>query len=127
MAKKYYVKMKGDVPVEGSLKSYANNPGYPYKEVSIPNCCDLDKVFTIPFVFEVVGCTVDYQFEINGIIVPPDPGVVVDQTSFVNYIVYLNLAYTGILSFEIVTGSTVSTTVLVDFDTFEIDWGFVCE
>lgn len=130
MSKKYYAKFVNGIPVEGSLKSFPNNPGYPYKELSIPDCCPVvteNPSFTSTISFQAPGCIGGWVFTIDNVVQVPDPEIPLDQDSIPDYVAYLNLAYAGILSFEVISGDTIKITILVPFTDFRVTASWSCE
>ena len=129
MSKKYYAKFVNGVPVEGSLKSFPNNPGYPYKELSIPDCCPLEPQSIILSTEAPIGtCTGIPVIEIDNVaVVQTGPPMVNLYLSFNDYIAALNAAYAGILDFTVVSGTLIRIDVLVPFVSFRYTLSLTCE
>jgi hypothetical protein len=130
MSKKYYAKFVNGVPVESSLKSFPNNPGYPYKELNIPNCCESqDKTVIYISDYPTVSCIGGAVLSINGDVVPVSgtPPATSGFASLADYAAALNLAYPGVFSFEAINTNELAITILVPFSTFSYTISLTCE
>lgn len=127
---KYYVRTGYDgKPLDRFIHTFKNNPGDPYKEITIPNCCTPadTKTFISELSFQGPGCTGGWILYLDGGLVVPDPLVVIDITNISTFIQTMNEAYAGTFVFEDLGGSNTSINILIPFTSFSVYASWICE
>lgn len=127
---KYYIRTgHNGLPLDRFIRTFRNSLGSPFREITVPSCCAPAEIRSFISDPSFLGptCTGGWLLYLEGVLIEPDPLVVIDITDLPSFVASMNLAYAGIFSFVIESGAFVITSILVPFTTFKLQPAWQCE